>query len=163
MLADTGCFGAGGLRSGCEADTGQALRVVSRSGQAARGLRLDTAAAAIRGDGGSAVVPGKSGQSLLIEAVLGGDDLERMPLKRPPLSDPQIAVLKAWIDQEAQAPPGETPTRFARSIGRSRLPYDPNRLKFRDATGVKTRSTASFSRGSNARSSSLRPRPIGSP
>ena len=33
-----------------------------------------------------------------------------MPLKRPPLSDEQIATLKAWIDQGAQAPADETPS-----------------------------------------------------
>ncbi|SIN80861.1 Planctomycete cytochrome C [Singulisphaera sp. GP187] len=73
-------------------------------------LRLDTAAAAIRGgDGGPSVVPGQGAESPLILAVVGGGELERMPLKRPPLTDPQIATLKAWIDQGAHAPEGERP------------------------------------------------------
>ncbi|AGA29261.1 PSD1 and planctomycete cytochrome C domain-containing protein [Singulisphaera acidiphila] len=74
------------------------------------GLRLDTAEAAMRGgDGGPAVIAGKSAESPLIDAVVGEGERERMPLKRSPLTDPQIAVLKAWIDQGAHAPKGETP------------------------------------------------------
>lgn len=73
-------------------------------------LRLDTAEAAIRGgDGGPSILPGKSEESPLIDAVVGGGELERMPLKRPPLTGQQIATLKAWIDQGAHAPQGETP------------------------------------------------------
>jgi mono/diheme cytochrome c family protein len=74
------------------------------------GLRLDTAAAALRGNkDGPAVVPGSSDESPLILAVLGEGSGERMPLKRPPLSDPQVAILRSWIDQGARAPADETP------------------------------------------------------
>lgn len=74
------------------------------------GLRLDTAAAVLKGgDGGPAVVPGKSDESLLIEAVTGADEQERMPLKRPPLTEAQVALLRAWIDQGARFPRDETP------------------------------------------------------
>jgi mono/diheme cytochrome c family protein len=74
------------------------------------GLRLDTSAAVHRGGkAGPAIVPGKSEESSLIEAVLGEGATERMPLKRPPLSDAQIATLRAWIDQGAQGPQTETP------------------------------------------------------
>ena len=74
------------------------------------GLRLDTAAAALEGgDNGPAVVPGKADESLLLDAVTGDGGIERMPLKRPPLSDEQIATLRAWIDQGAEAPAAETP------------------------------------------------------
>jgi hypothetical protein len=45
----------------------------------------------------------------LILAVLGESSGERMPLKRPPLSTAQVATLRAWIDQGATAPAGETP------------------------------------------------------
>ena len=82
-----------------------------RRGEAEGGLRLDTAAAALKGgDNGPAVVPGKVDESLLLDAVTGDGGIERMPLKRPPLSDEQIATLKAWIDQGAQAPAAETPS-----------------------------------------------------
>src|SRR5688572_28655755 len=75
------------------------------------GLRLDTAAAALKGgDNGPAIVPGKGEESLLLEAVIGDGGIDRMPLKRPPLSAEQIATLKAWIDQGAEAPAGETPS-----------------------------------------------------
>jgi hypothetical protein len=55
------------------------------------------------------VIPGKSAESPLIVAVEGGGEIERMPLKRPPLSPEQVAKLKAWIDQGAKAPSDETP------------------------------------------------------
>src|SRR4051794_4537970 len=49
------------------------------------GLRLDTAAAAIRGGrGGPSVIPGKADESSLYLAVIGEGDVDRMPLKRPP-------------------------------------------------------------------------------
>ncbi len=72
------------------------------------GLRLDTAAAALKGGkGGPAVVPGGGDDSLLIEAVRGDGAVERMPLKRPPLSDAEINLLRAWIDQGARYPANE--------------------------------------------------------
>jgi mono/diheme cytochrome c family protein len=75
------------------------------------GLRLDTAAAAVKGGkSGPSVVPGHADESPLIEAVLGEGTTERMPLKRPPLSDRQVATLRAWIDQGAGAPADEVPT-----------------------------------------------------
>jgi mono/diheme cytochrome c family protein len=74
------------------------------------GLRLDTAAAAVKGGkSGPAVVPGESEESLLIEALTGDGAVERMPLKRPPLSDREVATLRAWIDQGARFPAGEKP------------------------------------------------------
>ena len=44
------------------------------------GLRLDTAAAAIKA---GSVVPGHADESTLIDAVLGTNGIERMPLNRP--------------------------------------------------------------------------------
>jgi hypothetical protein len=76
------------------------------------GLRLDTASFARRGgDGGPAVEPGKSRESLLIERVTAADDSERMPPESEGvrLSDAEVAVLRAWIDQGAKAPPEPTP------------------------------------------------------
>lgn len=70
------------------------------------GLRLDRRAAALEGgDSGPALVPGKSGESLLIHAVTGARaDLALMPRKRPPLSAAQVGLLRAWIDQGAPWP-----------------------------------------------------------
>jgi len=75
------------------------------------GLRLDTAAGAIRGGkGGPAVVPGKADESPLYLAVVGEGDGERMPLKRPPLPPDQVEALRGWIDAGASAPAGEVPS-----------------------------------------------------
>jgi len=72
------------------------------------GLRLDSVASALKGgESGPAIVPGKSGDSLLFLAVAGSDLVDRMPLKAKPLDDDDIALLKQWIDEGAKAP-GET-------------------------------------------------------
>ncbi|HEY2251691.1 MAG TPA: PSD1 and planctomycete cytochrome C domain-containing protein, partial [Planctomycetaceae bacterium] len=70
------------------------------------GLRLDSAAAASKGgDSGPAIEPGKSAESLLIQAVTGAEGIAAMPPKgQPPLSPEEIALFKAWIDQGAKAP-----------------------------------------------------------
>ena len=72
------------------------------------GLRLDTAAAAIAGgDSGPAIVPGKPNESLIINAIDGGSDLERMPLEGPPLSREQAELVRAWVIQGAKFPTDE--------------------------------------------------------
>jgi len=75
------------------------------------GLRLDTAAAAIKGgDRGPAIVPGKSKESLLIEAITGSsENVEQMPLEKPALSKKEIALFKRWIDSGAEFPKNEKP------------------------------------------------------
>jgi mono/diheme cytochrome c family protein len=75
------------------------------------GLRLDTAAAAIRGGtSGPAVVPGAPDESELILAVRGEGVGERMPLKRPPLSEAEVATLRAWVAAGARFPADERPS-----------------------------------------------------
>ncbi len=75
-----------------------------------RGLRLDTAAAILKGSGsGPVVAPGKSAESRLIQRVTGAEGLIRMPFQRPPLAKEQIALLRAWIEQGAKAPASEQP------------------------------------------------------
>jgi hypothetical protein len=74
-------------------------------------LRLDTAAFMKKGgDSGPAVVPGDSGDSLIIDAVTGADGW-RMPPESEgsPLSTEEVARLKAWIDQGARSPADELP------------------------------------------------------
>jgi hypothetical protein len=75
------------------------------------GLRLD-AASLIRKGGrhGPPVIPGKSAQSLLIQAVLGADRA-RMPPESEGATLPgrDIDVLRAWIDQGAKAPEEPVP------------------------------------------------------
>ncbi|HXU75282.1 MAG TPA: PSD1 and planctomycete cytochrome C domain-containing protein [Methylomirabilota bacterium] len=69
-------------------------------------LRLDDKAAALKGgDTGPLFILGKSGESLLIQAVTGNrPELDRMPKKRDPLSNDEIGLLRAWIDQGAVWP-----------------------------------------------------------
>jgi mono/diheme cytochrome c family protein len=76
-------------------------------------LRLDTAAALLRGGNlGAAVVPGKSLESLLIKAVTGANEKEiaaMPPPNKPRLTATEVAALRAWIDAGAKAPAGEVP------------------------------------------------------
>ncbi|MEO6808857.1 MAG: PSD1 and planctomycete cytochrome C domain-containing protein [Isosphaeraceae bacterium] len=75
------------------------------------GLRLDTAAAALKGGkGGSAIEPGQADDSTLMLSVIGEEGFQRMPLKRPPLSEADINVLRAWINAGAKAPSDELPS-----------------------------------------------------
>ncbi len=53
------------------------------------------------GDSGPAIVPGNSGDSLLIQLVAGLDADRMMPAEGEPLSKQQIGVLRDWIDQDA--------------------------------------------------------------
>ena len=74
-------------------------------------LRLDTAAFALKGgENGPALKPGLSAQSLMIQTARGTHDtIARMPYKKPPLGDAQIALLTQWIDEGAKAPADEQP------------------------------------------------------
>ncbi len=74
------------------------------------GLRLDTAETSRNGgDSGPSIVAGKADESLLISAVMGDGDVERMPPEGPPLSGDEVALLKRWIDQGAKALKEEIP------------------------------------------------------
>jgi len=75
------------------------------------GLRLDTAALALKGgDTGPAFKPGNSVQSLLVQALKGTHpDISRMPYKKPRLPDGQIALIERWINEGAKAPADEVP------------------------------------------------------
>lgn len=69
------------------------------------GLALNTRAEVLR-----AVTPGNSATSLLLQRVTG-EKPPRMPLNGPPLTEEQIAILRAWIDEgalgDASAPAAE--------------------------------------------------------
>ena len=74
-------------------------------GKARGGFSLETRAAMMEGgDTGAAVLPGKSGDSLLIHLVAGLDPDNVMPQKGSRLKPAQIGVLRAWIDQGAPWP-----------------------------------------------------------
>jgi ankyrin repeat protein len=65
------------------------------------GLRLDRRQQAMRGgDYGPVIIPGKSAESKLIRRVANGDGGLQMP-PTGPLSDEEIGILRAWIDQGA--------------------------------------------------------------
>jgi mono/diheme cytochrome c family protein len=70
------------------------------------GLRLDDRDAALKGgDLGRDIGPGRSGESLLVGALLGASEaVSRMPDKTDPLSPAEIALVSAWIDQGAVWP-----------------------------------------------------------
>ena len=62
------------------------------------GLRLDR-----KGDAMQVINPGSSATSSMIRRITGQDE-PRMPMGKPPLSDANIATLRAWIDQGAPWP-----------------------------------------------------------
>jgi hypothetical protein len=70
------------------------------------GLRLDTREHALKGsDSGAVLQPGKSADSRLIHLVAGvAEDMLVMPPKGRRLSNQDIALLRAWIDQGAAWP-----------------------------------------------------------
>ena len=77
------------------------------------GLRLDRRQQALRGgDYGPVIVPGNSAESKLIRRLVSGDGGLQMP-PTGSLTDEEIGLLRAWIDQgpefrtevEAEAPP----------------------------------------------------------
>ncbi|QDU36822.1 Planctomycete cytochrome C [Maioricimonas rarisocia] len=69
-------------------------------------LNLGIKARALRGgDSGAAIVAGKSNESLLIQFVSGGNEDRLMPPEgNKPLSEEQVSLLRAWIDQGARWP-----------------------------------------------------------
>lgn len=69
------------------------------------GLRFDLKSAALKGsENGPVILPGKSAESLLVHAVAWVRDDLKMPKKAERLSDEQIGLLRAWIDQGANWP-----------------------------------------------------------
>src|SRR5271167_3918642 len=71
-------------------------------------LRLDSEAAVLRGSiSGRVVVPGKSAESVLVKRLSGFNGVPPMPLGSDPLSQKQIDIIRAWIDQMVP-PPGDS-------------------------------------------------------
>ena len=71
------------------------------------GFRLDVGASALEGgDSGKAILPKQSATSPLVLRIVGVGDDERMPPpdEGTPLSDEDVAVIRAWIDQGADWP-----------------------------------------------------------
>ena len=62
------------------------------------------------GDRGAALVPGDAAKSLLYRVLIGEGDVAQMPFELPKLSDEQIALVKAWIDQGAKSAAEDKPS-----------------------------------------------------
>ena len=72
-------------------------------GKSKGGFSLETRDALLKGgDTGSSIVSGNSADSLLIELVAGLDPTSVMPKKGSKLTEKQIGLLRAWIDQGAK-------------------------------------------------------------
>ncbi len=69
------------------------------------GLRLDNRLDAMHGgETGISIIPGHSKDSLLMKRIRGEGDDDRMPVKKPPLTDQQTALVARWIDEGAPWP-----------------------------------------------------------
>ena len=91
------------------------------------GLRLDDRSLALRGgDDGPAIVPGKSGASLLIKLVTGEDEDRLMPPKDKRLSAAEIQLLRDWIDQGASWPESSGSGNVSKLDHWSLLPPQPH-------------------------------------
>src|SRR5262245_40758583 len=72
------------------------------------GLRVDSAAALrAGGDSGPAVVPGRTEESRLVQALTGANDVAAMPPKGARLTAEEVATIRAWVDQGANVPAEE--------------------------------------------------------
>lgn len=68
-------------------------------------LRLDHKPSALKGgDSGTAIVPGRAEDSLLVHLIEGRDPKRRMPRKGEPLTPAETAVIRAWINAGAAWP-----------------------------------------------------------
>jgi mono/diheme cytochrome c family protein len=68
-------------------------------------LSLTTARGVLKGgDGGPAVVPRKPQESLLLDMISG--DQPEMPRKSGPLSNKEVAIIRAWVEKGASWPAG---------------------------------------------------------
>ncbi len=78
------------------------------------GLRLDTAAALMKGgDSGTSITAGKADESLLFQVLNGPHgDIPQMPYKRNPLTVEQVSLVKQWINDGAKVPAVEEPSKW---------------------------------------------------
>ena len=89
------------------------------------GLSLESRMATVQGgESGTAIVPGASGESLLIERIATDDPDLAMPQSGGRLTPEQIALLRSWIDQGAPWP-DEINFGFPRALLEPRLPQLP--------------------------------------
>lgn len=99
-------------------------------------LRLDSKTAAMKGGlSGAVIVAGKSGESRLMQRLLGEGGEPRMPLGSQPLSGEQMQLIRKWIDEGAVWPDdaalkSETPAAVHwafKAPSKAQLPHVQNR------------------------------------
>lgn len=93
------------------------------------GLRVDTVKLMLEGsDRGSVIVPGKSGDSKLIDHITGAKGAKLMPpaTDGEPFPAAQVAIIRKWIDQGAQGPTDEKPEADPRDHWAFRPPQKPS-------------------------------------
>ncbi len=73
-------------------------------------LRLDSRKGLEGGGSGNSIIFGKSAESLLVKMIAGQIEGKRMPMAGDPLSEGQIGLIRAWIDQGAAWPEDSTKT-----------------------------------------------------
>ena len=100
------------------------------------GLRLDDGESALKGGySGAAIIPGKSGESRLVERISSNEKVKMMPPVGARLSAVEIATISKWIDEGAKWPLSANtksgpakPTHWAfQPVTKSTLPTVQNR------------------------------------
>jgi len=91
------------------------------------GLRLDTAAAILKGgESGPAATAGKSEDSLLVGAMTGEAGFQMPPAgDGEPLDEKQVALVRRWIDEGLKHPADETPQADPKSHWSYQRPLRP--------------------------------------
>ena len=90
------------------------------------GLRLDTAALALKGgEAGPVIKPDDVESGSLLRRVSSSDEAERMPPEGEPLKAEEIAALRGWIAAGAAAPADEAPERDPRDHWAFKPPVRP--------------------------------------
>jgi hypothetical protein len=109
------------------------------------GLRLDDPELALKGgDYGIAYQPGDSANSPLVHYISGVDPDVVMPPEGKALSDEEIGLIRAWIDQGAKYPEGHSIEEATPSVDPRldhwayRKPVRPNIPELKDASWVRT-------------------------
>jgi hypothetical protein len=90
------------------------------------GLRLDSAASALKGgDGGEVILPGQADASPIAERIAASDLSSRMPPEGPPLTPAEIDLIRRWIEGGAVQPEDDSPEPDPRDHWAFRPPVRP--------------------------------------
>ena len=90
------------------------------------GLRLDTAAGAVKGgESGPALLAGNHADSLLVQRITATDDSIRMPPDGKPLTTEEASLIRHWIQSGAISPDNEDPEEDPRQHWAFQKPVRP--------------------------------------